>query len=177
MNIVLTGFMGTGKSVVGKMLSRKLGWEYADTDQLIAEKAGRSIPQIFTRFGEEHFRSLEKEVVALVTQKNRTVIATGGGTILDPENLRLLSENGILVTLSATPEEIEKRTGGRKNRPLLTQNKNRRETIRNLLAQRNGYYQKTDIRIDTTGQTPAEVLEKLFSTLKIKYPELDRERL
>src|SRR3989338_3633633 len=118
-NIVLIGFMGTGKTSVGKILASKLGRPVADVDQRIEERQKRKIREIFESEGEARFRAFEKEAVAEIASGEGVVITTGGGVVLDPANIAALKKNGILVALSATPETIHRRVKNARHRPLL----------------------------------------------------------
>ena len=110
-NLILTGFMGTGKTTVGRLVAEKLGREFVDTDLVIEERHG-PIQEIFDRQGESAFRDIERALAGELGQRNGLVIATGGRLLLDPENFRLLSENGRIFCLVATPEEIYQRVTG-----------------------------------------------------------------
>ena len=99
MNIVLTGFMATGKSEISRAISRLSDYEYIDTDKMIVEAAGKSIQSIFDEDGEAEFRRIEKEVIRRASELDRYVIATGGGVVLDPDNIDMLRKNGIIVNL------------------------------------------------------------------------------
>ena len=176
MKIVLTGFMGAGKSATGKILARKLHLEFIDTDSIIEERAGQSIKEIFQLQGEPFFRSLEKTVVAEVARKDGVVIAVGGGAILDPENRRNLKKNGIVIFLLVSPGEIRKRVAGDASRPLLNISKKvgeglyslpKKEAIKNLLLQRLPLYRKADICVDTDGKTPRAVAQEIIERLKL----------
>lgn len=163
-NIVLVGFMGTGKSTVGRRLAERLGRPFVDTDELIVARAGLPIPQIFAARGEEAFRALEAEVVAEVAERPGQVIATGGGVLLRPENVRRLRERGRLVLLTAAPEAILERLGrnGLSERPLLYgaySPAERLERIRGLLRAREEAYAQADASVDTTGLTPDQVAD------------------
>ncbi|MBI3610668.1 MAG: 3-dehydroquinate synthase [Nitrospirae bacterium] len=158
-NIVLIGFMGTGKSEVGKRLAGKLGWSFEDTDLRIVERAGSTIPEIFKRSGERYFRKLERTVVSELAQKKSCVIATGGGAVLDPVNLKNLRRNGLLIGLEASPDAIIMRTAG-SDRPLLL-HENRHERIERLLSARRPYYGLSDHRIDTTHRTIDQVVDMI----------------
>ena len=118
-NIILTGFMGTGKSTIGQALAVRLGWTFLDTDLEIERRAGISIPEIFTRHGEKHFRNLERQLCRELISRQGTVIATGGGMPLDPENRKLLSSAGIVLCLRRSSEEILARIGNNGGRPML----------------------------------------------------------
>lgn len=160
-NIVLIGFMGTGKSEVGKRLAGELGWTFEDTDLRIQEREGRTIPEIFRESGEAQFRKREREVVAELAKRESTVIATGGGAVMDPENLRNLRRNGILIGLEASPEAIMGRTAG-SDRPLL-QEDNRLQKIHELLESRRPNYLLSDHRINTTHRDPEQIVKMIKS--------------
>ena len=98
-NIILTGFMGTGKTAAGRLIARELGLKFVDTDNEIEKRSGASIQEIFARFGEAHFRSLEKNLCQEIAQREGQVVATGGGMPVDPENRRLLSSAGVVICL------------------------------------------------------------------------------
>ena len=120
-NLILTGFMGTGKTTVGRLVAEKLGRQFVDTDLVIEERHG-PIQEIFDRQGESGFRDIERALAAELGRRKGIVIATGGRMLLDPENFKVLSENGRIFCLVATPEEIYHRVAGdssRVNRPLL----------------------------------------------------------
>lgn len=141
-NIILIGFMGTGKSTIGFHLSHSVGFPLLDTDKMIAEREGRSIPAIFAAEGEGYFRDLETEVLKGLRGKGGQVIATGGGIIGREENRRILRELGFVVWLVAKPEAILERTSKNANRPLLSQ-PNPERVIRELLAERKEFYRET----------------------------------
>ena len=176
MKIVLTGFMGAGKSATGKILARKLNLEFIDTDSIIEERAGQPIKKIFSLQGEPFFRSLEKKVVAEVARKDGVVIAAGGGAIVDSANRRNLKKNGIVIFLMVSPDEIIKRVAGDAGRPLLNTSKKvgeglyslpNKKTIKNLLSQRLPFYRKADICVDTDGKTPRKVAQEIIEKLKL----------
>ena len=163
-NVVLIGFMGTGKSEIGKRLAVELGWSYMDTDLRIEEREGLTIPRIFEKSGEKYFRELEKKIVAELADKESCVIATGGGAVKNSANLRTLRRNGILIGLSASPEAIMTRTAG-SDRPLLRHEAPLRR-IRELLEDRHPYYALSDHRIDTTHKQPEQVVELIKNILE-----------
>jgi shikimate kinase len=119
MNVVLIGFMGVGKTSVGERLAERLGRPFVDTDGLIEEERGMTVREIFERCGEPSFRETEKAVVARAAKLRDGVIATGGGAVLDPENVARLREGGVLIHLTLSPEAICERVGGERTRPLL----------------------------------------------------------
>ncbi len=165
MKIVLTGFMGTGKTSVGRELSGKLGYEFIDTDVLIEEKEGKTIPQIFKEKGEEYFRELEKTTVAEISKIRNAVIATGGGVIKNSENVKNLAWRGIIVWLKADPEIILKRVmneGGK--RPLLDVEEPLIE-INKLLAERLPLYEQADAFVDTNYITPEKTADEIMKKL------------
>jgi len=119
-NIILTGFMGTGKSTVGRLLAGRMGREFVDTDDLIAQRDGRSVADIFNEAGETHFRDLEAQVAAELAERRGLVIATRGRLMLDPANASVLGLTGPVFCLAAEPEVIVSRVSSAANgRPLL----------------------------------------------------------
>ena len=167
MNIVLTGFMGTGKSKIGKGLATELRMGYLDTDELIEEREKDSISAIFKKKGEEYFRHLETKVVKEVALLDNFVISTGGGVVLREGNIRLLKKNALIICLFASPEVILKRTKGDDNRPLLGVN-NQKKRIEELLAIRKPYYEKADLKIDTSTLDSKKVVEEIVKFLEKK---------
>lgn len=165
MKIVLTGFMGTGKTSVGEELSRKLGYPFIDTDVLIEEREGMPISLIFKDKGEEYFRRVERETVHEVSRMKDVVIATGGGVIKNRDNVKDLCKGGILIWLKTEPEVILKRVmaeGGK--RPLLDVEEPLKE-INRLLSEREKLYMQSDIAVDTSFITPKEAAEEIIERL------------
>ncbi len=140
-NIILVGFMGTGKSTIGRSLSQTLSYPVIDTDQLIEKQQGRSIPKIFEEEGEEAFRDMETALLKSLQDQSGHIISTGGGIIVREENRALLRKMGYVVWLVASPEEIHNRTSRNSNRPLLN-NEDPAGTIRKLLELRIPLYKK-----------------------------------
>lgn len=141
--------MGSGKTTIGKYISAFLKYEHVDTDRYIEGKAGMSIAEIFRRYGEEHFRRLENEAAAQISQYKGCVISTGGGMVKNEENMRLFKRNGIVVYLKSSPEKIFKNTEGSTNRPLLNTG-GRKEEIERLMREREPLYLKySDLMLDT----------------------------
>jgi shikimate kinase/3-dehydroquinate synthase len=160
-NIVITGFSGTGKSVVAREVAGQLGWDFIDTDDEIVSLAKKPIAEIFQQDGEEKFRELEREVIKRASQRSHKVIATGGGAIVDPQNRAQLARNGFIVCLDAKPETIYQRlfqegSHGSEIRPLL-KGDNPLERIRQLKAQRQPYYDDVDLVINTDDLSINEV--------------------
>lgn len=164
-NIVLTGFMGAGKSSVGRKLADRLGMSVVDTDELIERSAGMKISEIFARYGEEHFRELEKKAVAEASKLENHVIITGGGVVLKEENMKNLRRNGIIVYLRARPEVIHSRIKHESHRPLL-QVKEPIEKIKELLEHRAPYYANNDFMVDTSDLTVEEVVKEILKRLR-----------
>ncbi len=163
--IVLTGFMATGKTVVGRSLARALGRPFIDVDGLVETAAGRSIRDIFAADGEAGFRALERAAVERACAVPDAVVATGGGTLLDPENRRRLAASGMIVCLTAEPETILARVGDPATRPLLAGTNGsaagRLTRIRMLLAERAPAYALAHHAIDTTGLSVEQVVESV----------------
>jgi shikimate kinase len=167
-NIVLTGFMATGKSSVGRQLALRLEYDFVDVDCLIEAEAHMSIPEIFTSQGEAAFRELEARMVERAAARIGCVIATGGGAIVDPRNFESLSRSGIIVTLTADPDTILSRIGTGTDRPMLKGGE-RRERIQNLLAARASTYAKAHLTVDTSRRTVDEVVDDLLNLLRSRH--------
>jgi shikimate kinase len=138
-NIVLIGFMGSGKSSIGRLIAGRLGFQFVDTDALVVERAGREIADIFKYDGEEYFRDLETAALESLAYRERCVIATGGGVVLRERNRELLRELGLVVLLTASEDVIFERVSRNSKRPLL-QTANPRETVSAMLAARQSAY-------------------------------------
>ena len=164
-NVFLTGFMGTGKSSVGKILAERLGCKFIDLDALIVAEAGMSIKEIFAAQGEPYFRALEADMVRRLASEKGAVVSTGGGVIIDPENRRRMREHGVVVNLTATAQAIRERLAADNERPLL-QNDNSLEKIVSMLAEREPFYRDADIRIDTTGKGVDDIVLQILVWLK-----------
>ncbi|MBI5253497.1 MAG: shikimate kinase [Euryarchaeota archaeon] len=164
-NIVLTGFMGAGKSSVGRKLAERLGMSVVDTDELIERSAGMRIFEIFSRYGEQHFRELEKKAVAEASKLESYVIITGGGVVLREENVKNLRKNGIIIYLHAKPDVIYSRIKHETHRPLL-QVKEPTKKIKELLEFRAPYYANNDFMVDTSDLTVEQVVEEIVKKIK-----------
>jgi shikimate kinase len=160
MKIVLTGFMGTGKSVVGARLAERLGVPFVDVDRLIEERAGLKVAEIFASEGEAGFRRRERELIASLAHRRDCVIATGGGAVLDPENVEHLRAGGMIICLLAEPGVILQRIGNDDRRPLLHA-QGRLARIHQLLELRAGSYATADLSIDTSESPVEEVVEQI----------------
>lgn len=164
-NIVLIGFMGTGKTSIGRLLANRLGRPFIDSDKKIEHECGMAIRDIFATYGQAFFREKEKNVIAKIARYKNSVIATGGGVVLNPENVSRLRSNGVLITLTASLEVIVERTARRSNRPLLEQ-ADRVKTIAKLLQERAGLYDQGDFIIDTDHNTPQQVVDAILVFLR-----------
>lgn len=167
MRIILTGFMGTGKSVVGRLLAERLRLSFLDLDDLIEENAGISIPEIFASEGEPGFRRREREQIARVGNRGNCVIATGGGALLDAENVRTLKTGAVLICLQAEPEVILKRIKPESHRPLL-QVPDRMVRIRELLEQRASAYAQADLSVETSDSSVKEIVDRIVGHLRLE---------
>lgn len=170
-HVILTGFMGTGKTKVGKILAEKLDRPFVDLDSLVEEREGRKISQIFSREGEGYFRQKETEALKKALQGKGKVISTGGGILLREENRKILHDSGILICLKASPEEIYKRVKKNQERPLLKV-ENPLKRIRELLKEREKFYEKVPHSILTDGKSPPAVAEEVIDIIKKEFPHL-----
>jgi shikimate kinase len=164
-NIILVGPMGAGKSTIGRLLADTLKLDFFDTDRQIEARTGANIPWIFDVEGEEGFRQREQEVLQSLCSQDRCVIATGGGTVLLPENRKLLRQSGWVLYLQVTVDQQIERTVKDKNRPLL-QTENPRAILETLAEERNALYQDvSDMIVETDAQHPKEVVRQLIHQL------------
>jgi shikimate kinase len=158
----LVGFMGCGKTSVGRLLAERLGWEFLDLDEEIERRQGRTINQIFAAEGEPHFRQVERELLAEVLQRGEQqalVVALGGGTFAQPGNVELLrAKGGITFWLHCPVEELLRRCRGLNNRPLFRDP----DSFRQLYEQRLPYYQRADICVDAHRSDPKMVVEEIL---------------
>lgn len=166
-NIVLVGFMGTGKTTIAIELSHRLGMKYVSTDNLIEKRENRTINEIFTKSGEEYFRDIESAVIRDAACMDNLVIDTGGGAVLRDENVAYMKSSGILICLTADEDTIMERTKKYKHRPLLNVEDPKRK-IRDLIAKRAPYYAKADYQIDTGALTVRQVVERIAKIAESK---------
>ncbi|MFA5100817.1 MAG: shikimate kinase [Candidatus Omnitrophota bacterium] len=167
-NIYIVGFMGTGKTVVGRALAQKARVIFVDLDSCIEEKENMTINDIFKAKGEAYFRSIEKETLFNAAQQKGAVISCGGGVVVDPDNMARMKETGICVCLAASPQEILKRIGVTKHRPLLHSG-DPLDRIQSLLSSRDSYYRQADILIDTTHLSIEEIAAAILEKLPPEY--------
>jgi shikimate kinase len=175
-NLVLVGFMGSGKSSVGREIARRWGFRFLDTDTMIRQKYGKSIPDIFASFGEPVFRDEENKALQDLQNSHRAVIATGGGIILQPRNHPLLRSLGVVLWLQASEQVIWERVSRNQNRPLL-RTKDPRTTINNLMSTRYPLYRSVaDINVETSGLTHQEVADRAVASLRVWSAGQNEER-
>jgi shikimate kinase len=155
-NLALAGFMGVGKSSVGRMAAAELQFEFVDTDELIESRTGVKITEIFARFGEPAFRKFESDLVAEMAAWSGRVISTGGGLVANPANLASLKSHSLVACLWATPETIYQRTKHQSHRPLL-QEPDPLAKIRALLATREAAYKSCDVLVNTEQRSIKEI--------------------
>ena len=166
-NIALIGFMGVGKTAVGKVLAEKLGRSFVELDSLIEQKAGKSIPDIFQQDGEAAFRELEIEVTKEVSKDRNLVIACGGGLVLNKINIDRLRRQSRIVYLTASPEVILKRVSGDGDERPLLKAANKALNIRELLRFRKPFYERAaDITIDTSKLDTDSIVEQIMNKLR-----------
>lgn len=164
-NVVLTGFMGTGKTTVGRLLAAHLGYRFVDTDVVIESRHG-AIPEIFATHGEEHFRELERDLARELAGESRLVVATGGRLMLDATNAAALGKSGRVFCLVASAEEVLRRVGDDEGpaRPLLAA-ADRLRRIVSLLAEREAGYGRFE-QVETEGRSPDEIVADLIVRLE-----------
>jgi shikimate kinase len=168
-NIVLLGFMGTGKSATGEIVARRLEREFLDMDAVIERRAGKSISRIFREDGEPAFRRMERELVGELALRRNLVIAAGGGVVLNADNIRDLESSGVLICLTASADVILQRLRGDDRRPLL-EDGDKAQRIKQILEQRQFLYEALPHHVDTTFLTPEaaadQVIEIFHATVK-----------
>ena len=166
--VVLVGPMGAGKSTIGRMLAKELGYRFMDTDRIIEERCGANIPWIFDVEGEDGFRQRETAMLSELASDPQTVLATGGGAVIREENHSHLKRDAVVVYLKASLEQQVERTRKDKNRPLL-QNDNPEAVLRRLFALRDPLYTElADIVMFTDRKSPRLVVRQLFNQMNPK---------
>lgn len=164
-NLFLIGLMGAGKTTVGRMLARRLGMQFVDSDHEIEARCGVSIPVIFEIEGEAGFRLREEQAIADLTGREGIVLATGGGAVLSGHNRRLLAERGTVIYLMGAPEELSRRLGNDRNRPLLA-GVDRLERLRALHTQRDPIYRSiADVIVESGARSAQTLARELIARL------------
>jgi shikimate kinase len=161
--VVLIGFMGSGKSTVGRIVADRLGWELADTDALIEARAGAPVREIFRDLGEPAFREKEADVLAGLQKRKRLVVATGGGAPAQERNREFFSGAVAVFHLRVSLEIVRERTGNDAGRPLLALEAN---ALRSLYEGRQPVYESLGIPVETVGRTPGQVAEEILLLLR-----------
>jgi shikimate kinase len=165
-NIALIGFMGTGKSTVGRLAAEQLKFDFLDTDTLIEQRSGRKITEIFAQSGEAAFRQLEAQLVAELATHTRTIISTGGGLPTNPANLVSLKSHSLVICLWASPESIYERVRDQSHRPLL-HDPDPLGKIRSLLATRENFYKQADVLINSDLRSAREVAQQVINQFRL----------
>jgi shikimate kinase len=166
-NIALIGFMGTGKTSVGRLVADQLHFDYLDTDELIQTQTGRTITDIFTKDGEPAFRALEQKIVEELAARAKTVISTGGGLPVNLKNLISLKSHALVVSLWSSPEKIWERVRHQSHRPLL-HDENPQAKIRELLAAREPFYKQADVLLNTELRSVREVAQQVVHQFRLE---------
>jgi shikimate kinase len=164
-NLVLVGFMGSGKTSAGRLVAPRLGLRFVDMDEVIEQRQGRTIAQIFADQGEPFFRQLERDLVRELAAQQGLCIATGGGVVLDPDNCRDLAQTGIVICCWVDADTAYQRTRTSRHRPLLETDADRRAHLAALLARRAPLYRAIPLQVDTTHlsvEQLADALERLY---------------
>ena len=159
--IFLVGFMGSGKTTIGKLLARRLGWTFADLDDLVVRAAGMPIREIFAREGEPAFRRRETDALREAAASRRAVVATGGGAACREENLALMLGAGRVVALAVSAAEAVRRTGAASGRPLLDGAPDPLAAAATLLAARQAFYARAPWQFETDGRSPAKIANEI----------------
>jgi len=171
--IFLVGPMGVGKSTIGPLLAKRLGWSFLDSDHEIEARAGQTIPEIFAEQGEASFREIEAETIASISSAE-TVIALGGGALTHPGATERLQERGMIVYLHASADVLVGRIGNPASRPLLADldPEGRREKLRALLEERRPLYERASIQVDASGSAE-ETVDRILAAMKLADNTID----
>ena len=175
-NLVLIGFMGTGKSSVGRLAAAQLHYDFVDTDELIEKRAGQTITQLFDQQGEAAFREMERQLVEEMDTWRRKVISTGGGLPASQGNLAGMKKHSLVLCLWASPESIWERVRNQSHRPLLRE-PDPLGRIRTLLAERTPFYWQADMLVNTGMRSIKEVTQQVlhqFHIARIRSPRSER---
>lgn len=163
MNIILVGFMGTGKTTIGKVLASRLTLHHVDLDEVIVEHVGCSISTLFQEKGETYFRDLESTLLSTMLNQQDQVLTTGGGAVLRLENREAMLASGTVIGLCATEEELIRRLASDQQRPLLAGGVD--ERVKTLMKERAGAYDFAPVQIDTTGKSVDAIVDEILMKL------------
>ncbi|MCP4653251.1 MAG: shikimate kinase [Candidatus Omnitrophica bacterium] len=163
-NIYLVGFMGTGKTYVGKIIANRLGRSFVEMDETIEKQQNRKIVDIFAKDGQAHFRALENKLLNELAEKNNLIVSCGGGVICNDENIKLLKKSGVVFNLHSSAQKVYDRTKMHKTRPILNVD-DPLSRIKELMAERAKYYNQADYTVLSEDQTPQEVAENIINLL------------
>lgn len=166
-NLALIGFMGAGKTSVGRLVAEQLHFDYLDTDELIVSRTGRSISEIFKTDGEPAFRALERQVVVELVERTKTLVSTGGGLPVNPANLTSLKTHALVVCLWASPDKIWERVKNQSHRPLLHA-PDPQKKVRDLLAAREPFYKQADVLVNTDIRSVREVAQQVVHQFRLE---------
>ncbi len=166
-NLLLIGFMGSGKTTIGRLCAKALCYRFADTDERVEQKAQMTVSELFAELGEAEFRRLERCAVTDLCMRANAVIATGGGAVLDPDNVATMRASGIVVWLAVEPEEILRRCGTCQTRPLLAGAESPLDHIRSMMAAREPHYARAaDVTVATTGLRREEAASRVLEAFR-----------
>jgi shikimate kinase len=168
-NVSLIGFMGSGKSTIGKILAKDLNFLFIDVDKIIEYISEMTISEIFNKYGEEYFRKLESEVIKKIYVNNNCIFACGGGVFLKKRNINVIKKNSLVIYLEISEEEAFNRLKNSNNRPLIEfgDEDSKKEKISKLLEQRRQIYEENcDIKINTNNKKPQEIKDEILKFLK-----------
>ncbi|WP_070120689.1 shikimate kinase [Bacillus marinisedimentorum] len=161
--VFLTGFMGSGKTTIGKVLGEETGLPVIDTDRAIEEKTGKSIPEIFEQEGEESFREYERNILGELPDSD-VIVTTGGGMVVQQENRKMMKKSGTVIYLKCGLDEIRRRLEGDQTRPLLADDNAGK--LEELFRQRKAFYEEADITVVTEGRPAGEIVKEMLSLIK-----------
>ncbi len=171
--IYITGFMGSGKSTIGPLLAGRVAHRFVDLDLSVAEREGKEIPAIFRESGEREFRAMERRELLRLSTQSGIVVATGGGTLSDPESLAIVRGSGVLVYLEVSSGTLISRLHGMRGRPMIAADDGApldddmlRERIASLLVLREPVYRLADITVDADSRTPGEIVSAILDSLR-----------
>ncbi|WP_457640956.1 shikimate kinase [Persephonella sp.] len=162
-NIYLVGFMGSGKSTIGKLLAKETGYRFVDIDKEIEKNEDMSIKEIFSSKGEKYFRDLEKKMIKNFVEKKGFIVSTGGGLGADKENMELMKKKGVVIWLDVSLDTVLKRCGEDENRPLLKKSRN---DLEKLFEKRKQIYASADIHIDVNNKTPDQIVKEILRKIR-----------